>query len=64
MLLANVNARNVAPWVLILLPETLSTVSVYVEKYGWKYETNQERTRITMLFRSASARCCAPIGPI
>jgi hypothetical protein len=39
-------------------------VSVYVEKWGCVYEIDEERMRITMLFRNASARCCAPSSPI
>jgi hypothetical protein len=28
------------------------------------YEINEERMRVTVLFRNASARCCAPTSPI
>jgi hypothetical protein len=28
------------------------------------YEIDEERMRVTVLFRNASARCCAPTSPI
>ena len=43
-------------------------VSVCVKKWRWIYVLSRrregERTRITVLFRNASARCCAPSHPI
>ena len=50
----------------------ISVVSVCVKKCRWVYvlsrwrerERERERMRITVLFRNASARCCAPFSPI
>jgi hypothetical protein len=39
-------------------------VSVYVEKWICISEIDEERMRVTVLFRNASARCCAPTAPI
>ena len=43
-----------------------SVVSVCVKKCRWVYVLSRwrERMRITVLFRNASARCCAPLSPI
>jgi hypothetical protein len=35
-----------------------------VKKWRCVYEMNEERMRVTVLFRNASARCCAPTAPI
>jgi hypothetical protein len=39
-------------------------VSVCVKKWRRVYEIDEERMRVTVLFRNASARCCAPTAPI
>jgi hypothetical protein len=41
-----------------------SVVSVCVKKWRCVYEIDEERMTITVLFRNASARCCAPTAPI
>ena len=38
-------------------------VSVWKSGYG-EMRRNKRRKRVTVLFRNASARCCAPTGPI
>ena len=39
-------------------------VAVYVKKQICLYCVDEKRVRVTVLVRNASARCCAPIGPI
>jgi hypothetical protein len=35
-----------------------------VKKWRCVYEIDEERMRVTVLFRNASAICCAPTSPI
>jgi hypothetical protein len=35
-----------------------------VKKWRYVYEIDEERMRITVLFRNASAKCFAPTAPI
>ncbi len=48
----------------ISLPPRSSVVSVCVKKCRWGYERDEESERVTVLFRNASARCCAPLSLI
>jgi hypothetical protein len=41
-----------------------SVVIVCVKKWRCVYEIDEERMRVTVLFRNVSARCCAPTSPI
>ena len=39
-------------------------MSVCVKKQICLYRVDEKRVRVTVFVRNASARCCAPIGPI
>jgi hypothetical protein len=54
----------IAPIAPIPLEQRSSVVSVCVKKGRCVYEIDEERMRITVLFRNASTRCCAPTAPI
>jgi hypothetical protein len=41
-----------------------SEVIVWEKKWRYAYEIDEERMRITVLFRKASARCSTPLSPI